>query len=135
MPYALHALIRVPEVRAAAGYLKWRLLGITCMAATFSFKAFFDGIGKTHVHMVASVVMNVINVVLCIALIFGHWSLVAPGHDGRWRRGCGLVLGRSVDHGPWAGLSYYRINFRPFDLTCRARSDGRILHWSGCLAP
>ncbi len=25
------------------------------MAVTFSFKAFFDGIGKTHVHMIASV--------------------------------------------------------------------------------
>src|SRR3954447_8686525 len=83
MPAALNALIRVPEVRVAAlGYLKWRLLGITSMAATFSFKAFFDGIGKTQVHMVASVVMNVLNVLLCIALIFGHFGAPRLGMTG-----------------------------------------------------
>src|SRR6478735_1844627 len=67
MPFALRALIQLPEVREAAqGYLNWPLLGITSMAVPFSFKAFLDGIRKTHVHMVASVVMNVINVLLCI---------------------------------------------------------------------
>jgi len=42
---------RVAEVQgvrdAAEGYIRWRLLGITSMAVTFAFKAFFDGIGKT----------------------------------------------------------------------------------------
>jgi len=92
MPLALSALIRVPEVRLAAlGYLKWRLLGITSMAATFSFKAFFDGIGKTHVHMVASVVMNIINVVLCITLIFGHFGAPRLGMTGAGLAGAGLA--------------------------------------------
>jgi MATE family multidrug resistance protein len=118
MPLALNALIRVPEVRVAAlGYLKWRLLGITSMAATFSFKAFFDGIGKTHVHMVASVVMNVINVVLCIALIFGHFGAPRLGMTGAGLAGAvsswvGLLIMVA-----WATLPHYLKHFRPFDIT------------------
>ncbi|MBM4374265.1 MAG: MATE family efflux transporter [Deltaproteobacteria bacterium] len=63
---------------AAYAYLKWRLFGITSMAATFALKAFFDGIGKTHVHLVASIAMNVLNVILCTLLIFGNPSLGIP---------------------------------------------------------
>ncbi|HEX6766315.1 MAG TPA: MATE family efflux transporter, partial [Polyangiaceae bacterium] len=75
LPFTLKLLIDVPEVREAArGYLGWRLFGILSMVTTFSFKAFFDGIGKTHVHMIASIVMNIANVLLCIALIFGNWG-------------------------------------------------------------
>ncbi|HET9932351.1 MAG TPA: MATE family efflux transporter [Polyangiaceae bacterium] len=83
MPFVLSALIKVPEVREAArGYLGWRLLGITSMAMTFSFKAFFDGIGKTYVHMVSSIVMNIINVVLCVMFIFGMWGAPRMGMAG-----------------------------------------------------
>src|SRR3954469_23891723 len=118
MPLALDALIRVPEVREAAnGYLKWRLLGITSMAATFSFKAFFDGIGKTHVHMVASVVMNVMNVVLCVALIFGHWGAPRMGMAGAAVAGAASSwVGLFIVAG-WATLSHYRTTFRPFDVS------------------
>jgi Na+-driven multidrug efflux pump len=50
----IDAVASTPAVREAARvYLRWRLLGITSMAMTFAFKAFFDGIGKTHVHLVA----------------------------------------------------------------------------------
>jgi MATE family multidrug resistance protein len=122
MPLALRALIRVPEVRLAAlGYLKWRLLGITSMAATFSFKAFFDGIGKTHVHMVASVVMNILNVFLCIALIFGHFGAPRMGMTGAGLAGAASSWVGLLIMGAWATLSHYRANFRPFDLTRVAR--------------
>ncbi|HEX7452690.1 MAG TPA: MATE family efflux transporter, partial [Polyangiaceae bacterium] len=117
MPLALSALIRVPEVRLAAlGYLKWRLLGITSMAATFSFKAFFDGIGKTHVHMVASVVMNVINVVLCIALIFGHFGAPRLGMTGAGLAGAASSWVGLLIMVAWATLPHYLKNFRPFDV-------------------
>jgi MATE family multidrug resistance protein len=132
MPFALHALIRVPEVREAAeGYLKWRLLGITSMAATFSFKAFFDGIGKTHVHMVASVVMNVINVVLCISLIFGYWGAPRLGMTGAGVAGAvSSWVGLFIMAG-WAAFPHYRVNFDPFDVRRVVRSVmGDILRLS-----
>jgi multidrug resistance protein, MATE family len=122
MPLALTALIRVPAVRLAAlGYLKWRLLGITSMAATFSFKAFFDGIGKTHVHMVASVVMNVLNVILCVAFIFGNYGAPRLGMTGAGLAGAVSSWVGLLIMAAWATLRHYRKNFRPFDLTRVAR--------------
>src|SRR4051812_20897521 len=117
IPHVLGVLVRSPEVReVGTGYLNYRLLGITSMAVTFSFKAFFDGIGKTHVHMVASVVMNVINVILCIALIFGHWGAPRMGMAGAGMAGAvsswvGLLMMVA-----WALLRHYRVNFQPFDI-------------------
>ena len=83
IPYALGVLVRSPEVRAVGNaYLNYRLLGITSLAMTFSFKAFFDGIGKTHVHMIASVLMNVVIVVLCVIFIFGKFGSPHMGMAG-----------------------------------------------------
>jgi MATE family multidrug resistance protein len=79
MPAILGAIIKVPDARAAAeSYLKWRFLGVTSMAVSFAFKAFFDGIGKTYVHLVSAVVMNLLNIVLCVIFIFGNATLGAP---------------------------------------------------------
>ena len=76
-------LIPVPAVRDVAyNYTKWRLLGVISMAMTMAVKGFFDGIGKTQVHLVAAVVMNVFNVVLCWALIFGHLGCPRMGPTG-----------------------------------------------------
>src|SRR6476619_3816489 len=69
----LRLIIQVPEAHSIAlAYSKWRLLGIVSMAMTMALKAFFDGIGKTWVHLVAAIVMNVFNVTLCWMFIFGH---------------------------------------------------------------
>jgi len=117
MPHVLGLLIQVPEVREAAqSYLGWRLLGITSMAMTFAFKAFFDGIGKTHVHMISSVVMNVINVVLCIVFIFGRWGMPRMGMAGAGFAGfVSTWIGLAIMVG-WALLPRYRHTFRPFDF-------------------
>ncbi len=126
MPLALHALIRVPEVREAAqGYLNWRLLGITSMAVTFSFKAFFDGIGKTHVHMVASVIMNVINVILCVGLVFGHWGLPRLGMTGAGLAGAASSWVGLAVMVTWAMLSHLPRQFSTVRRRAgRARTDG-----------
>ncbi|MFO0660462.1 MAG: MATE family efflux transporter [Polyangiaceae bacterium] len=83
MPHLLSALIPNPDVRAAATtYLHWRLLGIVSMAMTFAFKAFFDATGKTHVHLIAAMVMNVVNVVVCYFLVFGNMGAPHMGMEG-----------------------------------------------------
>src|SRR5262245_7136820 len=83
MPAVLGVIIKVPEARAAAeAYLKWRFLGVTSMATSFAFKAFFDGIGKTHVHLVSAIVMNALNVVLCVIFIFGKLGAPRMGIAG-----------------------------------------------------
>jgi putative MATE family efflux protein len=101
--------------QAASGYLRWRLLGITSMAVTFAFKAFFDGIGKTYVHLVSSVVMNALNVVLCYALIFGNLGAPRMGVAGSGLAGLvSTYVGLAIMIG-YALLPRYR-GFRPFDL-------------------
>jgi putative MATE family efflux protein len=79
----LHGMVKNPEAAAyAVSYSKWRFLGITSMALTFAFKAFFDGLGRTRVHMVSAVVMNIANVALCWMLIYGHAGMPRMGPPG-----------------------------------------------------
>jgi len=121
VPVLLGAL-KVEGVRdAAEGYLRWRLLGITSMAVTFAFKAFFDGIGKTHVHLVSAVVMNVLNILLCYTFIFGNFGAPRMGVSG-----AGFAAAISTYVGLlimiiYALLPDYR-GFRLFDLRRFSRS-------------
>jgi putative MATE family efflux protein len=122
LPFALELLIKVPEVREAAeDYMQWRLFGVGSMVMTFSLKAFFDGIGKTVVHMVASIAMNVVNVILCILLIFGNYGAPRMGIAGAGVAGCvsswlGLLIMLA-----WAIAPRYRAAHRPFDLNRLSR--------------
>src|ERR1019366_2856565 len=73
VPTLLRKIISVPEVQEVAiSYTRWRLFGVISMGMTMSVKAFFDGIGRTYVHLVSAIVMNAANVFLCWMLIFGH---------------------------------------------------------------
>lgn len=116
LPVLLPHVIPVPGVRdVAMGYLRWRLLGIASMAATFAFKAFFDGIGKTHVHLVSAIVMNALNVVLCYALIFGNLGAPRLGVTGAGLAGfVSTYVGLAIMIG-YALLPEYR-GFHPFAL-------------------
>lgn len=124
LPLVLRFLIRVPEVREAAhAYMRWRLLGIASMAITFSFKSFFDGVGKTHVHMVSAIVMNALNVVLCWAFIFGNAGAPRMGIGGAGFAGfLSTWVGLAVMVG-WAFRAKYREIYRPFRL---ARLDRQL---------
>lgn len=112
-------VVSAPAVRKAAhDYLNWRLLAIPAMAATAALKAFFDGIGKTYVHLVASIVMNVLNIALCWMLIFGVPPLGIPrlGIEGAGIAGTvSTYVGLAVMMG-FAAAPIYRRTFEPFAL-------------------
>ena len=117
LPWTVPLIIKAPAVQAAAvGYLHWRLLGIMSMVTTFSFKSFFDGVGKTHVHMVSAIVMNALNVFLCMALIFGHFGLPRMGMTGAGLAGfISTWVGLFIMLG-WALLPQLFKRFGPFNL-------------------
>jgi Na+-driven multidrug efflux pump len=82
-PALFSAIIKVPEVREiAVDYTRFRLFGVVSMAMTMAIKAFFDGIGRTHVHLVAAIVMNAFNVLFCWLFIFGNAGAPAMGPAG-----------------------------------------------------
>ncbi len=125
LPWLVKTMISVPEVQAVAlDYTRWRLLGVVSMAATMAIKAFFDGLGKTHVHLVAALVMNIVNVILCWMLIFGHAGMPRLGAPG---------AGLSAFIATWIGLAIMigyaalvRREYRPI----RFANLSRKLTWS-----
>jgi MATE family, multidrug efflux pump len=123
LPLVLKFLIKVPEVREAArSYMKFRLLGIASMAITFSFKAFFDGIGKTYVHMVSAIVMNALNIFLCWTFIFGNYGAPHMGIGGAGLAGfISTWVGLAVMVA-WAIVPKYRERYRLFSVGRLERS-------------
>lgn len=55
-------------------YCRARFAGILSMVGTLAFKAFFDGLGKTHYHLAVAIGMNVVNAALAFILVFGVGS-------------------------------------------------------------
>lgn len=116
VPTLFSLMIRVPEVRdIATTYTRWRMLGVTSMAMTMAIKAFFDGIGKTHVHLVAAVVMNIFNVLFCWMLVFGGLGAPRMGPVG---------AGVAAFLATWIGLLIMMI------YAALVRAEFQPLRWS-----
>jgi putative MATE family efflux protein len=121
LPWILGLVIKVPEVREVAlSYTRWRLLGVVSMSMTMGIKAFFDGIGKTHVHLVAAVIMNTLNVLFCWMFVFGNLGAPRMGVPG---------AGMSAFAATWVGLlimlfyaARYGKQFRPLRWSNLSRS-------------
>ncbi|MFO0629116.1 MAG: MATE family efflux transporter [Polyangiales bacterium] len=95
-------------VRLGTGYARWRFVGIASMAATAAFKSWYDGIGRTHLHLVAAVAMNIVNGLLCYVLIFGRWGFPRMEIEGAGVAAC---------VSSWIGLLVmFLFTLRPSDL-------------------
>jgi putative MATE family efflux protein len=70
------------ELRLGVPYLQWRMVGVFSMVTTIAYKSWFDGLGRTRVHMGAAIAMNLINFVLNLVLVFGWWKFPAWGVTG-----------------------------------------------------
>lgn len=120
LPWIFTKQIHVEGVRnIALEYSRWRVFGFVSMAMTQAIKGFFDGIGKTRYHLVASLVMNVFNVLFCWMFLFGH-GVKAMGAPG-----AGLAALAST----WIGLvimlwyAYqHRVEFEPIKWSNVSRS-------------
>ena len=116
IPTILERLIPSPEVRAiAVSYTHWRLFAFVSMSMTQAVKGFFDGIGRTTYHFVASLIMNLANIVLCWIFIFGHVGAPAMGPTG---------AGFSAFVSTWIGLIVMLV------YVFLHRSDFHPIRWS-----
>ena len=120
-PYAVDYLAEASPEQQALGteYVQIRAVGIAGMVVTFSYKAFFDGIGRTYVHLVAALVMNVFNIGLNYLMIFGSPSLgIEPMElaGAAWASTISTFLGLAI----MAIISMrprYRLRFRFYRAT------------------
>jgi MATE family multidrug resistance protein len=97
LPSLVRLINPMHEVQdVAIAYTRWRLFAVISMSATMAIKAFFDGIGKTYVHLVAALLMNVFNVFFCWIFIFGHLGAPRMGAPG---------AGLSAFLATWIGLA------------------------------
>jgi len=71
-----------PMLELGTTYVRWRYAGILPLLLFFLVKAMFDGVGWTRVGMWIGIGMNVLNVVLNWALIFGKLGAPALGVQG-----------------------------------------------------
>jgi putative MATE family efflux protein len=75
-------------VELGVPFLRWRYLAVMSMAVTASYKSFFDGLGRTHVHFVVAVIMNTLNLVLGVCMIFGKLGFPRMGVPGAGLASC-----------------------------------------------
>ena len=122
IPYVFPFFNSNPDVlREGIPYAQMRFLAVMSMVTTISYKAFFDGIGKTYIHMVASIVMNVTNIGLNALLIFGLWGFPELGVFGAGLGSLiasylGLLIIAGWSFGPNLMIKYQyyrRKNFNP----------------------
>lgn len=91
------------QLQLALQYYDILMYGIVVVILKNSFSAFFSGIGKTRIVMIASLVSVVVNTIVNYILIFGAWGFPAMGIQGAaigtlFSGFCGLFI---------LGISYY----------------------------
>ena len=106
-PYLFRLMNKDPAVIAlGVPFLRWRFLQITSLVWTASLKAFFDGLGKTRVHMGVAIAMNIANFLMCVAFIYGPDLPGIPVVDGVHNILMSMFGDRLVHMGvPGAGLA------------------------------
>jgi putative MATE family efflux protein len=111
-------------------FLQWRYLAVLAMAVTASYKSFFDGLGQTYVHFVVAVVMNAVNILLNVGLIFGRFGLPRMGVEGSGLASCiSSYLGMAIIIG-WS----FRRDLRDFHIYRLRKIDRYVMRELGRLS-
>ncbi len=112
-------------------YCRARFVGILGMVGTLSFKSFFDGLGKTHYHLITAIIMNIINGLLAWVLVFGVGGFPAMNVLGAGVAATvASYVGMLIMVG-WALRAKYRVTHHIFHIgNTDFRVMGRILRLS-----
>jgi putative MATE family efflux protein len=83
LPHGFPLVATDPEVaKVGIDYLAIRFFSIVALAANFSFRGFWNGIGLSRVYFRTIVAMHVANIVLNYVLIFGKFGFPNMGASG-----------------------------------------------------
>lgn len=83
LPLGFPLVASDPQVaRVGIDYLSIRFFSVVALAANFSFRGFWNGIGRSQVYFRTIVAMHLVNIVLNYLLIFGKAGLPAMGAKG-----------------------------------------------------
>ena len=114
-----------PEViKHGVPYAQTRFAAVTAMVLTQVYKAFFDGLGKTYVAMVASIVMNALNIGLNFLLVFGIWGFPELGVLGA---GIGSMISSFIGLGIVIGWSMIPSIRRLYPIYRLSNWDGYVM--------
>jgi multidrug resistance protein, MATE family len=112
-------------------YMQIRAISIIGWVATFSYKSFFDGLGKTHVHLAAAIVMAVVNITANFFLVYGlaffpRLEVIGAGIGSTIGTftGCAIMI-------LWSMKKKYRDRFQYYRL---ANYDPKVLWGIGRLS-
>ncbi|MBI3073333.1 MAG: MATE family efflux transporter [Deltaproteobacteria bacterium] len=97
-------------------YCQIRFFCILPWVATFSFKAFFDAIGRTHVHLFSAAIMTAVNLATNYVLIFGELGFPKLEVEGA---GYGSLMGSFIGLVVmilWSLKRKYREGFQIFKM-------------------
>jgi putative MATE family efflux protein len=83
LPVAFPLVATDPRVcEVGIDYLSIRFFSVVALAANFSFRGFWNGIGRSHVYFRTIVAMHMANIVLNYLLIFGKFGFPRMGASG-----------------------------------------------------
>ncbi|MBY5969717.1 MATE family efflux transporter [Halomonas denitrificans] len=86
----------------AVSYFRWRVIALLPVAMIFCYRGYWNGIQQTGLYLRIMLIMQAVNLVASVGLIFGYWGLPAMGVSGA---GLGSSLSLFVGLGIWAWLS------------------------------
>lgn len=98
----------------AGEFLHYRFMGIPFFLVTVSYRGFFFGIGKTKIFMISGLLVNFLNIVFNIILVYGAFGIKGMGLAGS---GLGSTLATVCDAAFYFGVSLlpsYRKKFHYF---------------------
>ena len=89
----------------AGEFLHYRFMGIPLFLITVSYRGFFFGIGKTKIFMISGLLVNFLNIVFNIILIYGAFGIKGMGLAGS---GLGSTLATICD-----AIFYFSVSLMP----------------------